>query len=99
MPSFRLSFPVSAVLPSLVTAVFWCAAALGAGYWVLQSPVPSSTLGVPPMNDTQGDTSAQVFTRLYRALGAAAVALPDAPETGRLQLLGVIAGTSGQGSA
>jgi general secretion pathway protein C len=36
---------------------------------------------------------------MQRALGATAVATADAPQLERLQLLGVIASTSGQGSA
>ncbi|MGV0960207.1 MAG: type II secretion system protein N [Limnohabitans sp.] len=52
------------------------------------------------MNDTaQEGAPAPMPHRLVRALGAMQVAAPDAPETGRLQLVGVIAGTSGQGSA
>ena len=51
------------------------------------------------MNDAADVATAPLAPRLSRALGATAAASPDAPETGRLQLVGVIAGTSGQGSA
>lgn len=98
MLSFRRSFAVVTRLPCGVTAVLWCAAALSTGYWVLQFPSSPLALGAP-VTATAEDSSAPSSTRLHRALGAATVATVDAPETGRLQLLGVIAGTSGQGSA
>lgn len=94
----RRAFIFSIRLPSLVTGALWCAAALSAGYWALQFPSSPVILGAPVTAATEG-ASAQASTQLQRALGATAVAMSDAPETGRLQLLGVIAGISGQGSA
>jgi general secretion pathway protein C len=94
----RRSFALSATFPFVVTGVLWCAASWSAGYWILQSPASSSEVAVP-MNDAADVATAPLAPRLSRALGATAAASPDAPETGRLQLVGVIAGTSGQGSA
>jgi general secretion pathway protein C len=98
MMSFHRSFAVVTRLPYGVTAVLWCAAALSAGYWVLQFPSSPLALGAPVTAAAEG-SSAPSSTRLQRALGAVMVTTADAPETARLQLLGVIAGTSGQGSA
>ncbi len=94
----RRAFIFSIRLPSLVTGALWCAAALSAGYWALQFPPSPVILGAPVTAATEG-ASAQASTQLQRALGASTVAMSDAPQTDRLQLLGVIAGTSGQGSA
>ena len=94
----RRSFVFSIRWPSLVTGGLWCAAALSAGYWVLQFPSSSAVLSAPVTAAAEG-AFAQPSSRLQRALGATAVTASHAPETGRLQLLGVIAGTSGQGSA
>lgn len=94
------AFTVRAAVPSLVTGVLWCAAALGVGYWVLQVPsswAPSEK--VISMNGAADSPSVETNTRLSRALGATSVTASDAPDEGRLQLVGVIAGTSGQGSA
>ncbi|MGV1045753.1 type II secretion system protein N [Limnohabitans sp.] len=98
MSSFRRSFAAMNSLPSLVTGALWCAAALSAGYWALQLPSSPQALGAPVTVVVEG-ASAQATTRMQRALGATAVATADAPQLERLQLLGVIASTSGQGSA
>jgi general secretion pathway protein C len=93
------SLGVQKGLPSVATALIWGAAALGTAYWVLQFPSGLVERGDSgPVTDHA--VSMDMAPQLVRALGGAQVApAAHAPEAGRLQLLGVIAGPSGQGSA
>lgn len=79
-----------------VTGAVWCAATLSLGYWVWLFPsasaIPAAMVATSPAPDQVG--SAQ----WSRVLGA--VPLEAAPSAAdRLQLVGVISGPSGQGSA
>jgi general secretion pathway protein C len=98
MLSSRDSFAVNVGLPSLVTGLLWCVVALSAGYWFLHFPIKSAHQAAP-VNVTTGVPVVQEPVLLQRALGATAVGSANVPEVGRLQLLGVIADASGQGSA
>ena len=83
----------------LLTGLVWCAAALSAGYWVWHFPSGSflqkTTLTVSAQSALAAPTNG-----LPRILGAThvEVARPSADDKS-IQLLGVIAGSSGQGSA
>lgn len=81
-----------------MTGLLWFVAALSAGYWALQFPSRPVASSAPVMAAEDG-ALAQSSARLQRALGAQAVTASAETETGRLQLLGVIAGSSGQGRA
>lgn len=97
MLQIRRAWVPRTVWPSLVTGLVWCAAALSAGYWVLQWPAGPGRTGTP--QTPMGEVAEPSAAGLSRALGATPVAAASAPEAGRLQLLGVIAGSTGQGSA
>ena len=64
----------------------------------MQFPFSPVVLSAPVMAAEDG-ALVQSSARLQRALGAQAVTASAETETGRLQLLGVIAGSSGQGRA
>jgi general secretion pathway protein C len=92
------SLGISTGLPSLTTALLWCAAALSTGYWILQFPSGQAEWRA---SETVTDSAAStpMSAQLARALGGAVASPVSAPDAGRLQLLGIIAGPSGQGSA
>ncbi len=93
------SLGVSTGWPSLTTALLWCAAALSTGYWVLQFPSGQAEWRASEMVTDSAAASAPMSPQLARVLGGAVASPVSAPDAGRLQLLGVIAGPSGQGSA
>ncbi len=94
----RHSSAPGAVGPSWVAGLLWCAAALSAGYWFWQWPVPSTTSGTS-IRLVQGGTSAPTSAQLPRALGGGVATTSLETDAGRIQLVGVIASMSGQGSA
>jgi len=85
-------------MPALAAMLFWAVAAGTASLWWLHMPSGQATssagMDAPVTTQTSGSTAG-----LARALGqtAAVAASPDVQK--RFQLLGVISGTSGRGSA
>jgi general secretion pathway protein C len=80
-----------------------CAAAASLVYWLLNFPSGSAVQGLPLVqssNPATGASSAQASVHMARALGVQAP-LPavSIAQSSRLQLWGVVAGASGQGSA
>jgi len=99
-----MSTPQSAkFLPGAGAALLWCAAAASAVFWVLNYPSGSAVQGVPEVRSAGQATAAsalQPSVYLARAWGVQAPA-PEVSiaQSSRFQLLGVVAGASGQGSA
>jgi len=90
-------------LPALVSASVGCAAAASVVFWVLQYPSGGASTPVSLVSNAAPKASpagAENSAPLLRALGvkAPAPALSVA-QASRYQLLGVVAGVSGQGSA
>jgi general secretion pathway protein C len=104
MTSFTLPRHLLAWLLPLLTTCIWCLAAASAGYWALRFPWGAATLAVPALQDPrQGQAQSPDVAALQRAFGAAPLGqtAPDVQVAmvSRFQLLGVVAGASGQGSA
>jgi general secretion pathway protein C len=99
-----MSTPQSAKFwPGAGAALLWCAAAASAVFWVLNYPSGSAVQGVPEVRSAGQATAAsalQPSVYLARAWGVQAPA-PEVSiaQSSRFQLLGVVAGASGQGSA
>jgi general secretion pathway protein C len=99
MLTFSLPKPSSQTVLPWVTTSVWMLAAAGMAYWALQWPKaePAATVPVPvassPVSDLQGP--------MARALGQpASTAASPTPQTQSVYILmGVIASSSGQGSA
>jgi general secretion pathway protein C len=85
----------------VVTGVLWCAAAASVAWWVLQFPqgAGAGTATVALQAAPPAQASAPMASPVARALGAVEAFGSAAPEATRYQLLGVIASSSGQGSA
>jgi general secretion pathway protein C len=90
----------SRVWPVLAAGLLWLAAALSAGYWVLQAwgRTPVVPVAAAPL-----DTGALDTAQVARALGAASAApsegLVESAANSRYTLLGVIAGSARHGAA
>ena len=99
-----MSTPQSAKFwPGAGAALLWCAAAASAVFWVLNYHSGSAVQGVPEVRGAGQATAAsalQPLVYLARAWGVQAPA-PEVSiaQSSRFQLLGVMAGASGQGSA
>ena len=99
-----MSTPQSAKFwPGAGAVLLWCAAAASAVFWVLNYPSGSAVQGVPEVRGAGQATAAsalQPSVYLARAWGVQAPA-PEVSiaQSSRFQLLGVVAGASGQGSA
>ena len=98
--------PYSAKLwPGVWAALLWCAAAASAVFWVLNFPSGSAVQGVPLVQGSAqatGASSVQSSAHMARVWGLQApVPVPEVSiaQSSRFQLLGVVAGASGQGSA
>lgn len=98
--------PYSAKLwPGVWAALLWCAAAASAVFWVLNFPSGSAVQGVPLVQGSAqatGASSVQASAHMARVWGLQApVPVPEVSiaQSSRFQLLGVVAGASGQGSA
>lgn len=95
----RPHFDFRASMPSAISAVLWCAAALSAGYWFWQWPqdavLPQTVLGSENRPINEGDT----LQRMTRVLGGVPSQGPVRADDSRMQLLGVIADAHGQGRA
>jgi general secretion pathway protein C len=96
--------PQSAKLwPGVWAALFWCAAAASAVFWVLNSPSGSAVFGVPLVQGSalaNSASSVQASVHMARVFGVQApVPEVSIAQSSRFQLLGVVAGASGHGSA
>ncbi len=85
-------------LAPLLTGLLWCAAALSAGYWFWHFPATSASLSVSAPW-APNETAEPATGQLPRALGVSAATVTAETDAPRVQLLGVIASLSGQGSA
>lgn len=99
MLSFHTSERSGRWLPAAVAALCWALAAGGAALWWLHAPqgqgLSAASSGQPATTPAPVNTTA-----VLRALGHSAAASEPASETSqRFQLLGVVAGASGQGAA
>ena len=98
MTSIRRLSAVRLSLAPLLTGLLWCAAALGAGYWFWHFPATSASLSVSA--PWAPNEAAEPATRqLPRVLGVSVAAVTADTDAPRVQLVGVIASLSGQGSA
>jgi general secretion pathway protein C len=85
--------------------LFWCAAVASAVFWLLSFPSGSVLQGVPLVQGSAQATSpssVQSSVHMARVWGVQAPApVPEVSiaQSSRFQLLGVVAGASGQGSA
>ena len=99
-----LPAPLNAkLLTGAWAALLWCAAAASATFWVLSFPSGSTQQGlamVQSPGQTVGTSSSQWALNKGRALGVQ-TSLPEVSiaQSSRFQLWGVVAGTSGKGSA
>ena len=87
--------------PNALTALVWCAAAAGLIFWVLKFPAGTGPLILATTNPKGSSVSAQdAASHTARAWGAQS-AVPEVSMalSTRFQLLGVIASSTGQGSA
>jgi len=94
----RRSFTLGAFGPSLVAGLLWCAAALSTGFWFWQWPV-ASTPSRSSIALVQSETSLPTSAQLPRALGVGVATTTPGTGGARIELVGVIASISGQGSA
>lgn len=97
MPSLRPAVHLLFRPSAWVTGLVWGAATLSLGFWFWCFPVASEFSAPEVMIGTPEASPAQTGS-LSRMLGAEVMELPES-ETDRLQLVGVISGLSGQGSA
>ncbi|PUE18131.1 hypothetical protein B9Z38_03525 [Limnohabitans sp. MMS-10A-160] len=98
MTSIRHLSALRLSLAPLLTGLLWCAAALGAGYWFWHLPFASASSSVStPL--APNETSVPAVGQLPRALGVSAANVTAETDAPRVQLVGVIASLSGQGSA
>lgn len=96
-----LSTPRSANLgPGALAALVWCAAAASVVFWVLKFPAGSAVQSLPLVKSSTQADKGPSSTHLARAWG---VQMPSPvvsmTQSSRFELLGVVAGASGQGSA
>lgn len=83
-----------------LTLLAWSAAAASLVFWFLQFPVQDGMLPASETLTVSQRTQAPSDAGLGRALGVVtATAATPTPQATRFQLMGVIAATSGQGSA
>ncbi|PUE06493.1 hypothetical protein B9Z51_15585 [Limnohabitans sp. T6-5] len=83
-----------------LTLLAWSAAAASLVYWFLQFPVQDGMLPASETLTVSQRTQAPSDAGLGRALGVVtATAAAPTPQAARFQLMGVIAASSGQGSA
>jgi general secretion pathway protein C len=83
-----------------LTLLAWSAAAASLVYWFLQFPVQDSMRPASETLTVSHRTQAPSNAGLGRALGVVtATAAAPTPQAARFQLMGVIAASSGQGSA
>ncbi|MFM2075229.1 MAG: hypothetical protein RJB34_1534 [Pseudomonadota bacterium] len=92
----RLSLP----WPRLGALVLWFGAAASAAYWFLQFPSGQSAPTPALAQSADGASQAVSLTYVARVLGVQAPA-PEVSvaQSARFELVGVVAGASGQGSA
>lgn len=99
----RPALAVRALLPSLITALLWCAAAASVVFWVLQFPQEKpawSVSEVPVGGATTADIPAKESDPGWRVWGVKGrLPEPALAASGRYQLWGVVADASGRGSA
>jgi len=88
------------MVPTLVTACIWVAAAGSVAFWVLQFPIPE-TNNAASVLVWAADSSQYLAGQTARALGNQAVSSDSsaAPPSQPYTLMGVISTASGQGSA
>lgn len=101
MKLLKQNFPTSSTFtPSFSALLVWMLAGAGAVFWFLQFPVQD---GMGPASETltvSHHTQAPSHAGLGRALGLVTpTAAAPTPQATRFQLMGVIAASSGQGSA
>jgi general secretion pathway protein C len=83
-----------------VAFVFWLGAAVSGTYWVLQFPSGQTLTKSPLAQSAEGVTLAVSLGHVAQVLGAHVLSSQSNVEQSvRFQLLGVVAGTSGRGSA
>lgn len=99
MTTFRLPLAPRSRWTPWLTGLIWFAAALSAGYWIWSFPSGPSLAKTALVDAPQGALGASADA-LPRILGATRVkeGLPSADDKS-IQLLGVIAAPSGEGSA
>lgn len=90
-------FSLARALPALSTALLWCAVAASVAYWVLHFPRESSAL--LPAVSSEAPAVAIDPGQVARALGQQQPVSQAPVESKRYQLVGVIAASSGRGSA
>lgn len=99
------AFAARALWPALVTASVWCAAAASAVFWGFQFPPTwlTPTASVVPVGPTKtqlvGTEDRSTLLRAWGVLPSSPSATISPAQSARYQLLGVVAGASGQGSA
>ncbi len=91
------STPLAQSGPALVSALLWFALAAGLAYWVMHFPRENPV--VLPAVTTAAPAQAADTSHMGRVLGQTQTKAVVLAETSRFQLLGVIASTSGRGSA
>ncbi len=85
--------------PSLVAGLLWCAAALSAGYWFLQMPVGGAQTPPSKVLPAGVESALGAHQGMARAWGVSLAQPAQTTAAGQFQLLGVIAGADGRGSA
>ena len=89
--------------PAFMSACMGCAAAASVVYWVLQFPSGGTASSVPLVSNPASmarPAGAEDTAHLQRAWGVKGLApVMSVAQSSRYQLLGVVAGASGQGSA